>query len=91
MIHGWNLNTSNIIKNLPINQGQNGTFASGYQSFYHPLNQYKGIGISFIENPNNHSQAFPIIVFTNDKNPDLNHTLGLPYLDMITVIEKLGL
>ena len=35
---------------------------SGYQSFFHPQNQYKGIGICFAEI--SYTQAYPIIFFT---------------------------
>ena len=34
-----------------------------YQSFYHPLNQFKGIGVCFDYFP--FTKAQPVIVFTN--------------------------
>ena len=39
---------------------------SVYQSFFHPLNQFKGIGVCFHETANN-SCAYPEIYFTNDR------------------------
>jgi len=55
---------------------------SVYQSFYHPLNQFKGIGVNFDSN----GVAYPIINFTNDK-------LNPPYLfkNMISILKDLGL
>ncbi|MFA6401585.1 MAG: sialidase family protein [Salinivirgaceae bacterium] len=42
----------------------NSDLFSGYQSFFHPINQYKGIGVCFKEAVSN-SIAYPVIVFTN--------------------------
>jgi len=75
-----NLPVNNIIKLFPIGTSK----ASGYQSFFHPLNQYKGIGLSFIETVSN-SNAYPEIYFTNDIGQSSS------YLDMISVIRALGL
>lgn len=41
----------------------NGSKNSGYQSFFLPLNQYKGIGVGFKETGG--TVAYPIVVFTN--------------------------
>lgn len=57
-IYGWNHSTKKEI--IP---GGTGTYRSGYQSFFLPLNQYKGIGVYFKEDGN--GLAYPIIVFTN--------------------------
>jgi len=56
-IYGWNTST---IKKIYSYSGTNGL---GYQSFYHPLNQFKGIGVCFDYLP--FTKAQPRIVFTN--------------------------
>ena len=78
----WKQSTINEIYNYstPV------TKPGGYQSFIHPLNQYKGIGITFEEDHTNFSpaiHAYPKIVFTNDKN---TNPLGILYKDFITIL-----
>lgn len=71
-------NGPNSWNNLTIKEvyDYNGTLNSGYQSFFLPYNQYKGIGLSFKEVSS--SVAYPVIVFT--KISGMNNvlsTLGL--------------
>lgn len=54
--NGWN---SNTVKNIICD----GTYRSGYQSFSLPVNQYKDIGVQFIEDGD--YKAYPIVVFPN--------------------------
>ncbi|HYX07753.1 MAG TPA: sialidase family protein, partial [Bacteroidales bacterium] len=73
---GWNNNTRVEIYNYP-----DGITMSGYQSFFLPKNQYKGIGITFKETASN-SIAYPVIIFTKITGTgtsmhDVLTTLGL--------------
>lgn len=45
------------------NEGSN----SGYQSFFHPQNKFKGIGV-VTEELSNSGPAYPVIVFTPISN-----------------------
>ena len=61
---GWNGNTIKEIFDFWYPQNPPAQYtASGYQSFYQPLNQYKGIGVGFKESGT--YLAYPIVVFTN--------------------------
>ncbi|MEW6509315.1 MAG: hypothetical protein AB1432_16415, partial [Bacteroidota bacterium] len=53
--NGWNANTIKEIYSYTLSG------KVGYQSFFHPLSQYKGIGVSFESNGN----AYPVIEFMN--------------------------
>lgn len=60
----WNINTKKEIFDFWYPQSPPPQYtASGYQSFYQPLNQYKGIGVGFKES--GAYLAYPIVVFTN--------------------------
>jgi hypothetical protein len=54
----WNEYTEKLVYEY-----SSGTKLSGYQSFFQPLNQYKGIGVCFHEIVVNQT-AYPVIVFT---------------------------
>ncbi len=54
----WNLTTIKDIYNYAPSDWDN-----GYQSFFLPQNQYKGIGVGFKEV--NSANAYPIVQFTN--------------------------
>jgi len=60
-VNSWHINTKKIIYSY---SGFNGL---GYQSFYHPLNQFKGIGVCFDYNIpfTNSTKNQPLIFFTN--------------------------
>lgn len=65
---GWNANTIKEIFDFwyPLTPPPQYR-ASGYQSFFHPLNQYKGIGVAFKEilDDYNEQKSYPIVPFTN--------------------------
>lgn len=69
-IDGWNDST---IEEVDLDSES----TSGYQSFFHPLNQFKGIGNTFVYG-GSPSSRYPKIVFT-------------PEDDMISLLETLGL
>lgn len=69
--NGWNVHSPILILNYY------GTLNSGYQSFFLPLNQYKGIGVGFKETDVN-DIAYPVVVFTSTQSmKDVLLALGL--------------
>jgi hypothetical protein len=66
--NGWNANTIKEIYSYTLSG------KVGYQSFFHPLSQYKGIGVSFESN----GSAYPVIEFINISGmTNVLTTLGL--------------
>lgn len=60
---GWNNSTIKLVLDYETVEPPYCADRCGYQSFFLPLNQYKGIGVTFFEKYDD--VAYPIIVFTN--------------------------